>query len=125
MSHSPEPWTFRPVAERDPHSRFDPLIGRAGGWVARLFCEGSSVRGLTSLAPPLEVAEANAERIVACVNACAGIPSSVLTEKEPGADFRILLSTLLQHCLTENAVGMMNSAAILGRFVHRHWGGDA
>jgi len=61
MSHSPEPWRVEPSGPRDePH-----IIDADDGVV----CEAMDD-------PPL--GPNNLDRIVACVNACAGIPTEVV-----------------------------------------------
>ncbi len=62
MSHTPEPWSFEVTDEHDEYSCdvFDSN-------------ELSIIDGSNGL-----ITEANARRIVACVNACAGIPTGVL-----------------------------------------------
>ena len=61
MSHSLEPWTKDIVDDddHDPHELFD-------------------TNGELVLGDPYILSDANAERIVACVNACAGIPTKTL-----------------------------------------------
>ena len=58
--HTPEPWYLHEGGRMD-------VMAQGWGTVA------------TILAPHLEASQANAARIVACVNACAGIPTEQLT----------------------------------------------
>jgi len=70
MKHTPEPWVPQPL---DGCTKFDWRIG--GGtdnwkFIASVQAWPSNTLGATTQ----EEADANAERIVRCVNACAGIP---------------------------------------------------
>lgn len=67
--HSPEPWHVIDTCAR----RF--INDADGKGVASASMRVEAVNGL-------ELAEANAERIVACVNACAGIPTSYIAGKQ-------------------------------------------
>ena len=59
MNHSMEPWTFK---------AFEDISRREPTWLTIVFDEdGMPLDGLFDHRP-------NTERIVACVNACAGIP---------------------------------------------------
>lgn len=80
MSHSPEPWEYHPCLIGHESNRYNPIVKSLAGeghYIARLFSE-KAMTGLASNAPPHEEADANAYRIVACVNACAGIPTDEL-----------------------------------------------
>jgi hypothetical protein len=80
--HTPEPWTTGSATES---SNF-------GDWQARIRAKDSN--GNVTVAKVLsgngkehdtkEVAEANARRIVACVNACAGISTETLDKRGVG-----------------------------------------
>ena len=67
MSHTPEPWFWRIK-----HKTQRTISAPPRGDIA--VCPGDD-----------PIASANASRIVACVNACAGIPTETL--EEVGADF--------------------------------------
>jgi hypothetical protein len=78
MSHSPEPWEI-PIDEE--------------GWLC-INCEGGTVLGLphwiqNSMDATMLSLE-DAKRIVACVNACKGIPTKVLDR----ASFKPILDSL-------------------------------
>lgn len=65
--HTPEPWA---ISSTEPHEvRSHPIYGRAVAYTI--------VHGI-----PDDVKTANAERIVSCVNACAGIedPAAAIRE---------------------------------------------
>jgi hypothetical protein len=73
QQHTPEPWHVREKRFRSDR----PLIARVGGGlVAQVMCTDGS----GTLAEIDERIEANAERIVACVNACQGIPTGTVVE---------------------------------------------
>ena len=82
MSHTPEPWAIHPTNPSAPNDLVIHVPGNSPvpyhRYIARIFHPESSVPGTTSLAPPPEIAEANARRVVACVNACAGIATEDL-----------------------------------------------
>lgn len=76
MSHAPEPWKYKAMA-----GGIEPNIGYIvdadGRYVlGACQCEGEEVYEVYSDDPDWQ-------RIVACVNACAGIPNSVLENYSP------------------------------------------
>ena len=76
--HTPEPWALRPAAIFEGTIHSHPIIVRAdSGWrVTGIEPAGyTSANGETGLR---DIVNANARRIVACVNACAGIPTESL-----------------------------------------------
>ena len=76
MKHCPEPWTRRPVPEDIPpyDDGYDRIVDANGHHVA-------TVPHNTPL-DDNDHGPANTERITACVNACAGIPTDKLVDKQ-------------------------------------------
>ena len=74
--HTPEPWRIG-----TPPPNGEQTIGNEKGLMVAVATTGHGVS-----------AEANARRIVACVNACAGIPDEQLYDQEPGC----LLSAMVE-----------------------------
>ena len=62
MNHSPEPWSVDPTDQEDIHDG-------NGKWVV-----------CADRYQPVDMSIENAERIVACVNACKGIPTEDLQD---------------------------------------------
>jgi hypothetical protein len=79
MSYPPEPWHVKSHPDAN-----ITLIGNDKGWVFYLTHNDEFLP---------EIQEANARRIVACVNACEGIPTEAL---EDGAVKQLV--EVLQHC---------------------------
>lgn len=75
--HAPEPWHSLPVPLRDNVGYRHWIFGKSGGW------------SLASVANGPE-ADANARRIVACVNAMAGIPDPEALRRERDEAVRLL-----------------------------------
>lgn len=77
QQHTPEPWKIESVAAAMSTNQRDYLItysdGELRSHIARLFDN--------SLCSEHGTTEANARRIVACVNFCAGIETDQLTER--------------------------------------------
>ena len=71
MNHTPEPWAVS-------DSPYGAIISTASRELRQSWCVSTEDTGRKYSA---EIAVANARRIVACVNACAGIETTVL-EKE-------------------------------------------
>lgn len=85
--HTPEPWAAYDLDGSTPYIGNKAANGRPG-WehetIADLFRDmddGTSVVG--AMNEPYPNAAANARRIVACVNACAGIPTDKLEQLTP------------------------------------------
>ncbi len=81
--HTPEPWNYK-VAE------WENIYGKVYGNLAIVNAQCQEMFRSTRLLP-YEEQEANAHRIVACINACAGIPTEaletgVVQEKGMGID---------------------------------------
>jgi len=68
--HTPGPWTVTNALQTS--GTRAPIVGYAGGWVARVF-HPSAMPGLTSLAPPADEAEANARLIAAAPDLLAAL----------------------------------------------------
>lgn len=76
MSHTKEPWTFggSPVSGKDDLLRiFKESVDVHVGPIGEYFCEVATIDGLRIAFIAGPTGEENARRIVACVNACAGI----------------------------------------------------
>lgn len=97
MSHSPEPWE---VELREPHV----IVDEQGAQVC--VCQG----------PDTERMAPNARRIVACVNACARLPSNLLED----GNFKTLMHTLVQYAVLDDKIGMEQTGWVLGRLIARH-----
>lgn len=82
-AHPSEPWTFREQGEANQFA-----IITKGGWIIALLCNGE----LT-----VEQQRAIMRRMVACVNACEGIPTEIL--ENPGQKAACLMSTRLVKAL--------------------------
>ena len=82
--HTPEPWK--------PAPHYLSILGdpKRDGYDDVVIIADCEVRD--AAAPPSDQQEANLARIVACVNACAGIP----TEQLQGAD----LAAVIKHAIT-------------------------
>ncbi len=61
---TPGPWHFEPCNIGSEKNRYNPIVTHEGGNVARIFAD-VAMPGLTSKAPDLETAEANARLIAA------------------------------------------------------------
>lgn len=76
MKHTPEPWTLTKRIESFLSTKWDAFAFFVEGpkdsmcRPCAVFTDGEKNRGL---------AEANAERIISCINACAGIPDPEVT----------------------------------------------
>lgn len=99
--HTPEPW-----AVTDRNEIGDRYIGPAHGHPYAAIC-------VTGIPPFLgNEAEANARRIVACVNACAGVPTEELEEVAKGS-IAITVDDVIQDAVTaieEAATAKLNAA---------------
>ena len=73
MSHTPEPWSVP-----------QPIVDGAGLPFAPVFATTLIAKVYSTALGDTDQATANARRIVACVNACAGIPIEVLEEGGQG-----------------------------------------
>lgn len=71
IEHTPEPWAWDSTA---PHILCAPGKGPTGGRI-----DEKTVILMLSKNARLRMKEANADRIVACVNACAGVSNYQLT----------------------------------------------
>lgn len=90
MEHTKEPWeTRKGIAGFQ-----DVAILADGGIIAETFERGGNAYDI------ITPAETNARRIVACVNACAGIPTDVL-EKMPIKDLIASTRTVTQSEIEE------------------------
>ena len=74
--HTPEPWDFKQLMLTDPKTPYHVYAISGGGW------SGGRTLAETDdwLDRPDGNAEADARRIVACVNACAGLDTAKLEE---------------------------------------------
>ena len=79
--HTPGPWNFHRCSLGSEDNARNPIVDCSSGYVARLFCSRSTIRGLTS-GPDLEEAEANAtliaaapDLLIACQAALAALES--------------------------------------------------
>lgn len=86
---NPLPWVIVPETDLDKHAvgfNIDPVLDMAE--FARVICH---------LFPPRHTDEevwANAQRIVHCVNACAGVSTTVLADLEAGAVEKLVMAGL-------------------------------
>lgn len=75
--HTPEPWTFQGIGlNYDLTARASLTAAYVGVRIAKVFSANKPLGFGDS--PPREIAEANARRIVAAINACAGISTEAL-----------------------------------------------
>lgn len=87
MSHSPEPWTWKSSMNMDgsdPHG----CIDRQGGFLdadGKQICWFGDTEGYYPTAGD-EPTQADIDRIIACVNACRGIPTESLRRCEIHTD---------------------------------------
>ncbi len=89
--HTPEPWLA--TAVKDKHSDLGPAF-----WLIDAVPQPNQETAVAELcAKPGDRSEANAKRIVACVNACAGIP----TEQLKAGSVRGLLDAIDKKLVTE------------------------
>jgi len=66
MNHTPGPWEFKRCTIGHPDNAKNPIVNGGGFHICRIFCTGSKMPGMSSLAPgDIEVAEANAKLIAA------------------------------------------------------------
>jgi len=91
-NHTPEPWMIRDGEHN--RSSTDICTGPCGGL---LYVSTAGARGRT-----LDEARANAERIVACVNFCAGAPIKVLKPGLLVLSFRPLADGTCVDVLTQD-----------------------
>lgn len=78
---TPGPWTFKRCEIGSPDNARNPMVrcssrthdGRDIAYIARLSCEESTIPGMTSLAPSLLEAEANARLIAAAPDLLAAL----------------------------------------------------
>lgn len=63
--YTPGPWTFRRCTIGSPDNAKNPIVSAPGRYIARLFADCATFVGMTSQAPTLEEAEANAKLIAA------------------------------------------------------------
>jgi hypothetical protein len=80
MNHTKEPWRIGPPSERGlKFSKYlRPILPPEAQWA---ICTVKHNRHSARLDEVRQIVDANAERIVSCVNACAGIPDpSVIPE---------------------------------------------
>lgn len=82
MIHTPEPWKVD-------DSEF-PAIGNVVDCDNEQVCQTSERKGYTAPLSQLEIRKANAARIVACVNACAGM-------EDPAAEIQALRMDLADY----------------------------
>ena len=75
--HTPEPWSCE-----QPWAGFSALRGPSKELIFGIACGGPEEK------QPDAVCDANAARIVACVNACAGIPTEQLEKGDLGKVLR-------------------------------------
>lgn len=81
MNHSPEPWEV------------DPVTGGVVDTNGSIVCD--AIVGDSSPDDPGPMEDADIERIVACVNACRGIPTSAL---KAGVIGKFVWNTLMSIC---------------------------
>ena len=83
-AHTPEPWQVGPVNEEGIYTGMRPISDMAGHWddFAQVHC---TVDGKID-----NEGEANARRIVACVNALAGIPIETIEALPEGELARLI-----------------------------------
>ena len=96
-AHTPEPWHL---------DAFGELCGRDG----ELLCDASHVDEPNDMTP--EISPANARRIVACVNACAGIPTEALEDPHTIIEGKVIVT--LQETSAQKLLDITQAAARYG-----------
>ena len=94
--HTPEPWIYQPVDpiyRQGPHLVWGPE-GPGHGILADTSPHGQATKS----------DEANARRIVACVNACVGIPTKLLENLQPSVLYKLLRDVAIHSHNLDNAV---------------------
>ena len=108
MSHTKEPWSFSP-AENGLEWGVE-----AGKWGVAICAD----------APGDGTSEANARRIVACVNACAGIPTDDLERCPSGGLFHLadMANEVVKQ--RDELLAALNDAVQIAKVAHEYWDRD-
>lgn len=102
---TPGPWTYKPCTIGHPDNLRNRVVKCDGYNIARVFSEDSTLAGMTSIAPPEAVAEANARLIAAAPDLLAACRAAL--EVIPGLEVR---SWPPGHAMKRDAIGLLTAA---------------
>lgn len=120
--HIPEPWQFgaTPIgAKEEAISLFKQSLDAHEGSIGEYFYEiyDDEARRIAFLIGPSALA--NSSRILACVNACAGLPGKALKEVLPNyAAYNAL------HKQRDELLAALEDAVSVAKTAHEHWDKD-